>query len=152
MTHLWGISKAAAETNVAAEAKVKANLPPVPSPAFFECQSTLRGHSKTVTSVAWKNDGTKLASCSDDKSVKIWNVITNKWTLKNIWQTMTGQLTLSGQKDPVRSVCFSPCGTKIVSGGGMGKNNRGNEDFSIRILDAERGTQIGSPLTGHSDW
>jgi WD40 repeat protein len=59
--------------------------------------------------------------------------------------------SLSGHNDPVWSVCFSPCGTKVVSGGGKGKDYGGNGDFSIRIWNAETGTQIGSPLTGHSD-
>jgi serine/threonine protein kinase len=54
---------------------------------------------------------------------------------------------VSGHNDLVRSVCFSPCGTKIVSGGGEEKRFGGNEDFSIRIWDAETGTRIGSPLS-----
>ena len=52
-----------------------------------------------------------------------------------------------GHTDPVRSVCFSPCGEKIASGGG---DYLGNEDYSIRIWDAKTGEQIGSPLRGHS--
>ena len=60
-----------------------------------------------VFSVSWSPDGTKIASGSQDKTIKIWNA-------------QTGQCvsTLSGHNDPVRSVCFSPCGTKIVSVGG----------------------------------
>ena len=94
-----------------------------------------------VVSVAWTPDGTKIASGSDDKTIKVWNAHTGQCVS-----------TLSGHKDPVRSVCFSPCGTKIVSGGGLVKVLRGNEDFSIRIWDAETGTEIGSPLTGHTEW
>ena len=89
--------------------------------------------------MAWSPDGIRIAGI-DDKTVKLWN-------------TNTGdcESTLIGHDDPVWSVCFSPCGTKIVSGGGMEKDGdyRGNEDFSIRIWDAETGTQIGSPLKGH---
>ena len=55
------------------------------------------------------------------------------------------QSTLRGHTDPVRSVCFSPCGEKIASGGG---DYFGNEDYSIRIWDAKTGEQIGSPLRG----
>jgi WD40 repeat protein len=39
-----------------------------------QCVSTLNGHSGYVTSVAWNNDGTKLASGSDDETVRIWSV------------------------------------------------------------------------------
>ena len=38
------------------------------------CKCSLKGHSSTVTSVAWNNDGTKLASGSHDKTVRIWSV------------------------------------------------------------------------------
>jgi WD40 repeat protein len=38
------------------------------------CQSTVTGHSRLVTSVAWNNDGTKLVSGSFDETVKIWSV------------------------------------------------------------------------------
>jgi WD40 repeat protein len=115
----------------------------VSSAGTFECQSTLYGHSSFVMSVAWNNDGTKLASGSYDKTVRIWSV--------GSAGTFECQSTLSGHNDPVWSVCFSPCGRKIVSGGGLGEDDEGNGDFSIRIWDAETGTQIGSPLTGHSD-
>jgi WD40 repeat protein len=99
-------------------------------------------HSHDLSSVAWNKDGSKLATGGWDKAVRIWTV-GSAGTFKCEW-------TLSGHNDPVRSVCFSPCGTKIVSGGGCGQTGGGNEDFSIRIWDAETGTQIGSPLTGHS--
>ena len=94
-----------------------------------------------VRSVAWGPDGKNIASGSDDKTIKVWNAQTGQFVS-----------TLRGHNDPVRCVCFSPCGTKIVSGGGQSKVRGGNGDFSIRIWDAETGTQIGSPLSGHSDW
>ena len=58
MTHLWGISKAAAEAKVAdaeaaREAKVKVKLAPVASPATFECLSTMTGHSRYLTAVSY---------------------------------------------------------------------------------------------------
>jgi WD40 repeat protein len=86
--------------------------------------------------VVFSADGTVIASGSEDRTVRLWDV-----------ETGSCKCTLSGHNDPVRSVCFSPCGTKIASGGGGA-----NEDLSIRIWDAETGTQIGSPLNGHSNW
>ncbi len=41
-----------------------------------QCVSTLTGHSDFVCGVCFSPDGSKLASCSKDKSVKIWNLIT----------------------------------------------------------------------------
>jgi hypothetical protein len=151
-------------------------------------------HSGSVTCVAWNNDGSKLATSSNGKSVKIWSVgsagtcdcqsilmgdkemkhvfflscvafspdgkilaICNgsMYGAGSVWLygTVTGIVlaTLRGHKDPVRSVCFSPCGTKIVSGGGLVKECGGNEDFSILIWDVKTGIQIGAPLTGHSN-
>ncbi|KAG6327499.1 hypothetical protein ID866_11590 [Astraeus odoratus] len=43
----------------------------------------------------------------------------------------------------IRSVAFSPDGTRIISG---------SFDKTVRVWDAERGVQIGSPLEGHTDW
>ncbi|KAF2688291.1 hypothetical protein K458DRAFT_384474 [Lentithecium fluviatile CBS 122367] len=37
------------------------------------CLSTLEGHSDCVTSVAFSHDSARLASASDDRTVKIWD-------------------------------------------------------------------------------
>ncbi|KIK26417.1 hypothetical protein PISMIDRAFT_95013 [Pisolithus microcarpus 441] len=52
------------------------------------------------------------------------------------------QLTLQGHTDSVNSVLFSSDGKKIVSGA---------DDNTVRIWDAERGVQVGSPFEGHGD-
>jgi WD40 repeat protein len=113
----------------------------------FECLSTLSGHNNPVRSVCFSPCGTKIVSggggMGGDFSIRIWDVET---------RTQIGS-PLAGHKDRVWSVCFSPCGTKIVSGGGWREDyGGGNGDFSIRIWNAETGTQIGLPFTGHSDW
>ncbi|KAK0719400.1 NACHT domain-containing protein, partial [Lasiosphaeris hirsuta] len=41
-----------------------------------QCLLTLQGHSSQVWSVAWSHDSTRLASCSGDKTVKIWDPAT----------------------------------------------------------------------------
>ena len=51
------------------------------------------------------------------------------------------QALFQGHTDYVRSVAFSPDGTRIVSG---------SSDKTVRVWDADRGVQIGSPLEGHT--
>src|SRR5258706_537205 len=47
-----------------------------------------------------------------------------------------------GHAQFISSVCYSPDGTRVVSG---------SEDKTIRIWDAESGTVLGLPLMGHTD-
>jgi WD40 repeat protein len=49
-------------------------------------------------------------------------------------------LVLKGHEDSVRSVAFSPDGTRIVSGSG---------DKTLRLWDVSSGQSIGAPLQGH---
>ncbi|KIN96901.1 hypothetical protein M404DRAFT_922554 [Pisolithus tinctorius Marx 270] len=51
------------------------------------------------------------------------------------------QLILEGHENYVTSVAFSPDGKRIVSG---------SSDKTVRVWDAERGVQVGSPLEGHT--
>jgi WD40 repeat protein len=62
-----------------------------------ECLATLKGHSKTVTSVHITPDGRFAVSGSKDKTVKVWNLETG---------TCVG--TLEGHIQEVHSVAISP--------------------------------------------
>ena len=68
-------------------------------------QDTLEGHTRTVSSVSFSPDGTRLASGSFDNTVRLWNAATGEEIA-----------TLEGHTDLVESVSFSPDGTLLASG------------------------------------
>lgn len=78
---------------------------------------TLEGHNSTVDGIAYSPDGTKLASVSRDRTVKIWDAA-------------SGQLlaTLVGHRDMVFCVVFSPDGKTLVTAG---------NDADLRLWDVE---------------
>ena len=88
----------------------------------------LRGHTKSVMSVATSPDGKRFVSGSDDKTLKVWD-----------WASGQELRTLHGHDSFVRSVAISPDGTWIVSG---------SEDKTIKIWDLASGQEL-QTLSGH---
>ncbi|WP_152590674.1 serine/threonine-protein kinase [Nostoc sphaeroides] len=93
-------------------------------------QRTFTGHSNGVTSIAVSPDGKTLASGSQDKTIKLWNLATGK-----LIRTLTGHSNL------VNSVAFSRDGKTLASG---------STDGSIKLWNLATGEQIRT-LRGHSD-
>jgi WD40 repeat protein/tetratricopeptide (TPR) repeat protein len=92
--------------------------------------NTLKGHEGWVNSVGFSPDGKQLASGSEDKTIKIWDVTTGK--VLN---------TLKGHEGWVNSVGFSPDGKQLASGSG---------DKTIKIWDVTTGKVLNT-LKGHED-
>src|SRR5262245_17008240 len=67
---------------------------------------TLKGHQGSVLAVAFSPDGKVLASCSRDKTVKLWDPATGE--LKR---------TLTEHTADVYDVTFSPKGDLLASAG-----------------------------------
>jgi WD40 repeat protein/serine/threonine protein kinase len=86
---------------------------------------TLRGHIDRVNEVAFSTDGKRLASTSEDDTVKVWDA-------------QTGQ-ELFSLKGGGRSVAFSPDGKRLASTG----------DGPVRVWDAQTGRELLSLKDGY---
>ncbi len=77
---------------------------PVPLEKSSQETLTLKGHTHWISSVSFSPDGTRLASASNDNSVKLWDAATGQELH-----------TLKGHTVPVACVCFGPDGTRLAS-------------------------------------
>jgi WD40 repeat protein len=92
----------------------------------------LEGHSRSVYSVAFSPDGSRIVSGSWDKTIRLWDAETGD---------AIGE-PLEGHSRSVNSVAFSPDGSRIVSG---------SWDNTIRLWDAEiSGAASTLGFTGYS--
>ncbi|MEH1962613.1 MAG: serine/threonine-protein kinase [Nostoc sp.] len=98
----------------------------------WRCLHTLTGHSGTLSSVnalAISPDGYTLASGSDDKIIKLWDLNTQKVLA-----------SLSGHSQAVKSVTFSPDGQILATA---------SDDKTIKLWQVETLEEI-CTLLGHS--
>ncbi|MGA1839950.1 MAG: WD40 repeat domain-containing protein [bacterium] len=94
-------------------------------------KSTFEGHKGWIRSLKFPPDGKMIATGSYDKTVHLWNVISEDHN----------QVSLE-HKDYVWSVNFSPDGKSLASG---------SSDKTARIWDIDSGRVIHT-LTGYKNW
>ena len=132
---------------------------------------TLRGHSESISRIAWSPDGRIIATPSADKTIRLWDVETGKCLRKlemqdhelsvsfdqtgcilasgsgngtiKLWETASGKLlhTLRGHEKEVYSVAFDPTKSILASGSG---------DRTVKLWEMASGRLLRS-LEGHKD-
>ncbi|KAI1676385.1 WD40 repeat [Pyrenophora tritici-repentis] len=107
------------------------SIRPTLSEEWSACLQTLEGHSSYVSLVAFSHDSTRLASASDDRTVKIWDASSGACLQ-----------TLEGHSLGVSSVAFSHDSTRLASA---------SWDRTVKIWDASSSACL-QTLEGHSDW
>jgi WD40 repeat protein/serine/threonine protein kinase len=134
---------------------------------------TLRGHSEGINGVAYSPDGTRLASASSDRTLRVWDAVTGQEVLPplrghtdivvavayspdgkklasasldktvRIWDATTGQCIRTMGETHMSTVAFSPDGRRLVSG---------ELEHHVRVWDVSTGREVPfSPLEGNSN-
>jgi WD40 repeat protein len=100
---------------------------------------TLYGHTRTVTCVALSPDGTRIVTgaweANKPGEVKVWDALTGTALFE-----LREHPNVPGINSTIKSVAFSPDGTRIITGG---------ENNTAKVWDARTGAVV-LELKGHT--
>jgi WD40 repeat protein len=101
------------------------------------------GHQAIVRKVVFTSDEKYLLTCSDDKTVKVWDIATGECA-----KTFRGYID-EGAEGKIFTIALSADDKYLAVGGFIGDHSKGRTD-TIRIYDFQTG-QIIKLLKGHKD-
>jgi WD40 repeat protein len=148
---LWDISSVNGNRlSVNSEPITDYRLPITPSPSPL---ASLEEHTNEVHALAFSRDGQRLASCSQDMTIKLWDmtaVTGNSSSASGDPMAVhrlpiTASRTLTGHTSWVWSLAFSPDGQTLISG---------SADQSVKLWDVTAGGDGRCLATwqGRTDW
>ena len=100
-----------------------------------ESRLVLSGHSAQVNRIAYAPDGRTLATASDDRSVRLWEI-----------ESLQSR-QLRGHTAPVVALAIGPDGRTIASGSGDWRNPK--QPGELKLWDAVSGASV-ADLKGHA--